>query len=154
MSEPDDPPLPVRRPPAVTRAFWLWLAVAGCLVVSALLLALASTADLEAAVRDAFARQSQNVSDESVASTARTIRITGVTADLVLAVSIAGVAALGLRAGRNVGRIALCVLGALAVLVGLLGFSGNLILTVLELVAGVVAAYFMFRRDTKDFFAR
>ena len=58
-----------------------------------------------------------------------------------------------LRAGRNVGRIALCVLGALAVLVGLLGFSGNLILTLLELGAGAVAAYFMFRRDTKTFFA-
>jgi hypothetical protein len=142
----------VERPRTVTIAFVLWLVVAVVLVVGVILLAAVSTADIESAVRKAFEQQGRQASDQDIANAAKAIRIFGIALSLVLAAAIVGVGFV-MRRGKNWARITLCALGAVVVIVGLLGFGGGLPLIILEFVVGVVAAVFMFRRESGRFFA-
>lgn len=140
------------RPKSVNVAFLLWLLIALVLVVGAILLAVVSTADIENAVRTAFQQQGRQFSDQDVANAAKAIKVFGIVISLLLALILVGLAFV-MRGGKSWARIALCVVGGIVVVVGLLGFGGGLLLTIAEFIVGVVAAVFMFRRESGRFFA-
>ena len=152
LGEPDVAPVAVERPTSVNTAFILWLVIGLLLLVSLVLFLAVSSADLEDQIRQGLERSGRTLTDQEIKDGAAGYRVLAIGLNLVFAVLILAFAFV-LRAGRNWARITLTALGGIVVILGLFGFGGNFLITLLELVVGAIAVVFMFRKDSNRYFA-
>lgn len=140
------PPPREPRPRTVEISFWLWMVILTFGAVSSLL-ALAQIDRLRTEAINQMAAQDPTLDRSTIESVATGALIGTVLVGLVF-VTIGFVFAFLMRGGRNWARIALAVLGGLAVLVGLFGLvnvSGPTAVTSfvqLLLVAGAIVTMF------------
>ena len=146
----------VDRPKQVRVAFVLWLIVGFVLLIGVILALSLSTQALQDAARTGLERQGRHPTDQEVTDAATFIRAFGVGYNLIFG-ALTVLFASFMRAGRGWARIVLCVLGGIVLLFTLLGAGAggavNLLISVAQLVVIAVATYFMFRPESKQFFA-
>jgi hypothetical protein len=145
-------PVAVERPRSVSTAFLLWLVIGLFLLVSLVLFITVSSASLEDLVSSAANTQGQSLSPQEVKDAAAGYRGLGIGINLILTLLVISFAFV-MRSGKNWARVTLCVAGGIVVVIGLFGFSASILLTLLDLAAGVIAVVFMFRRDSNRYFA-
>jgi hypothetical protein len=147
------PAVTVDRPKSVNTAFILWLVLGAILIASVVLVLAVSDDTLRDAARTTLDRQGKkNPSDQELNDAVKLIRTVGVVYNLVFLV-LTLVFAYFMRAGRNWARIAVTVVGALQVVLGVLGFGANILIILVELLIVLAAVFFMYRPDAKPYFA-
>jgi hypothetical protein len=141
----------VGRPKSVDMAFILWLVTVVGLLLSLVIYLAVSAASLEETIRVGLERQNRTMSAEDIKDAAALYRTLAIVINLVFAVLVAAFA-FAMRGGKNWARVTLIVLAGLNVVLGLFGFSGSILITLVELVLAGVAVVFMFRGEAKAYF--
>ena len=149
--------VPPQRPKEVDLAFWLWVAS----IVVGVVGAVVAFSQLDALVQQALDAQGLGA-DPAVRDAARAGAFIGVVVGSVIGLIVVGLEllfAFKMRAGRNWARITLTVIGAIGILLSLVGFAqpqpGATVITgVLGLLLTAAAIVAMFLPGAKPWFQR